>query len=230
MLASAALAVTAFSASAASLGGISTQDIFAQSSPASVSVPTEIAQDDFDCNGSLDGQTDSLGNVWTSHVGNWQCLGSGVVRSQQRQSFAHATVDISQSTGIRISTDLERISTQSNRSGPGLALFADGIGHLLYVIYERDQDRVILGMNSPTSGNTILNQIDPISDLSSGPMSVEISSMILTVLVNGSLMTYDLNNLNAADRTYFLSRTRFGLVANNDNFSRFESFAIETLP
>jgi hypothetical protein len=234
MMIAVGLAASAISASAASLGGISAGPILSHETTVTIPIPPPppLVQTDFSgCSNSIDGWVDESGAQWTSHSGDWQCLGSNVVRAQQREPLAHLTVDIPFSTGIRITAGLEAISDQNNRSGPGLALYGDGAGHLIYVFYERDQNRLTFGMSSPTAGNVVFDQIEPISDLATATFSAEIDGTSLAILVNGTpQQTYDLSVvLDGADQAYFLSNTRFGLLSDNDNFSRFNSFMIEVL-
>lgn len=215
-------------AAAASLGPIDLSDVSVLSKEVSVDSPIAITGDTFEgCHNRLEGWTDSLGNEWTDHWGVWQCLGGGLVRSRLRIPLAHATLDLGRSDGIIITTAFERVSTQSNRSGPGISLFSDGFFHM-YVIYERDADRVTLGKWSPWS-----NEV-----LATAPMSGEVAEMsvivdqpALVVLIDGSqVLTYDLGQLTPGEQGYLLQQTRFGLEADRDNWSRFSSFRVETLP
>lgn len=223
-------ASTTFGA-AVSLQGIATDDLYAVASSGTVPIPAAIVDDPFQttsCNQALDGATDSLGNTWSNHWGGWRYQGCEEVRAQFRLPLAHASVDVGQSDDIVITTYLTRISTQNNRSGPGLSLFTDGFFHM-YVIYERDQGRVTLGKWSPWA-NTPLTSV-PISDRSTGEIAVVIDQPSLTVLVDGSqVLTYDLNNLTGPEQTQFLGQTRFGLEADSDNWSRFGWFKVEVLP
>lgn len=225
----AALALAAFAASAASLGTITLNQIFAQTAPASAPVPTVIGGDDFpSCTGALHGETDSQGNTWTDHWGRWRCLGGDLVRATRRLPLAHATVDVGQSDRLIISTDLERISNQANRSGPGISLFTTGFFHM-YVIYERDQGRVTIGKWTPWASVPLASV--PISDRSTATLTVVVDQPSLTVLVNGSqVMTYDLNNLTPPEQALLLTNTRFGLEADRDTWSRFDSFRVEAMP
>ena len=224
----AGLAGSAIAASAASLG-LSSSSLSAWSAPVSVPVPAAVADDPFvttSCNQALGGTSDSLGNVWLDHGGSWRYHGCDDVRAGLRLPFAHASVDVGVSDDIVVSTNLTRISTQNNRSGPGLTLFADGFGDHIYLIYERDQDRLTLGRHVSGTG-TVLAQVDPISDYPSTVLAVEIRQPTLTVLVNGSIaLTYDMT----AEQALFGSNAMFGLEADNDNWSSFGWFKVETLP
>ena len=191
--------------------------------------PGQLAGDDFaGCNGFLDNRQDSVGNAWTDHGGQWQCLGSGVVRSHVRLPLAHASLDIARSDDIVITTEVGDVSNQQARSGPGIALFSDGVFHL-YVIYERDEDRVTLGRLSPWASSSLLSV--SVTDRDSVEISVVIDQPTLTILIDGiEVMTYHLSNLTSDEQAYFLTRTRFGLESDSDNQSRFDDFRIETLP
>jgi hypothetical protein len=221
------------SAAAADLGGLDVDQLTSYTSDVLIEPPpppvVTLAEDDFaGCSNTLDGWTDSVGNVWTDHWGRWQCLGNDVVRSQQRQPLAHASLDIGRSDDIVITTVFSDISNQSGRSGGGISLFTDGFFHM-YVIYERDADRVTLGKSSPWANTTL--QTAPVADRESGEMSVTVDRPTLTVLFDGVVvMTYDLDQLTGDEQDYFLPRTRFGLESDMDNQTRFESFRIETLP
>ncbi|MEA1902511.1 MAG: hypothetical protein U9N56_03185 [Actinomycetota bacterium] len=230
----AGLIASAFAASAASLGGINSADLSAWSDTVTISVPPVfLASDSFTgCTSTLDGWVDSVGNPWTSHEGDWQCLAGDVARNHKRFSVGHASVDIGVYDNISVSTDITRISTQKGKSGAGLALFSDGT-YFISVIYKRDQDRLVLGVNAP-SGFRELMEVDPISDLDSGTLTVQIQQPILTVLINGSVvMTFDLTDtayLSAEEQDLLLENTRFGLASDNDNWSRYADFTIVALP
>ena len=219
---------SAIAASAASLG-LSSSSLSAWSAAVSVPAPAAIADDPFvttGCNQALGGTSDSLGNVWLDQGGGWRYHGCDEVRAGIRLPFAHASVDVGVSDDIVVSTNLARISTQSNRSGPGLSLFVDGFGDHIYLIYERDQGRLTLGRYVSGTG-TVLAQVDPISDYPSAVLAVEIRRPILTVLVNGSIvLTHDMT----AEQALFGSNTRFGLEADFDNWSSFGWFRVEILP
>lgn len=221
------LAAAVLSASAASLGGINTASLFAQSGPASIVPP--IASDTFEgCHSHLDGWVDSVGNVWTSHEGNWTCVGSSVARNQQRVSVAHATVDTGLTDNISISTDIVRISSQKNKSGPGLALLDDGT-NFIAVLFKREEGRLVLGVSRP-SGFNLLAEVDPISDFDNVVLTAEIQQPLLTIKLDGTaVLTYDLNGLAPADQT-LLTNTRHGLASDNDNWSHFGSFAVQEMP
>jgi hypothetical protein len=216
----------ALAASAASLGGITVGTIFTQESPVTIDIPDPprplVFTDFSGCQNSLDGWTDESGATWLSHSGNWQCLGNDVARAQQRVPLAHTTVGIPYSTGLRISTHIYDISNQNNRSGPGIALLGDGNGGLVYVRYERDKARIVIG-HSYAAGNG--SAIFPYSgDLESGTMVVDLVGPNLTVKLAGQ------NVGSYVVPAFAMNKTRFGLVANNDNQSRFDSFTIELLP
>ncbi len=223
------LMTSVLAATAASLGGVSTADLFATSLPLSIEVPTAIADDSFsDCSGNLDGHVDSVGNTWTEHVGVFQCLGSDVVRARQEVSLAHASVDSGVSDDVIVTTSLTSVSSRRNRSGPGLSFLSDGYS-FMYVIYERDQGRVTLG-KSTLIGTTVLAS-SPISDVETAVLTVVIDQPGLTVLVNGSeVIAYDLTDLLRVDQDALLANTRHGLVADDDNQSYFDTFRIEALP
>ena len=223
------LAFFAVSAAAASLGGINAGQLFAQSGPASIAPPTPIASDTFDgCHSSLDGWVDSVGNVWTSHDGNWKCVANSVARNQKRVSVAHATVDTGETNNISITTDIVRVSTQRNKSGPGLALFDDG-NEFIAVLYKREEGRLVLGV-AHLSGFSQLVEVDPISDFESVALTAEIQSPLLTLKLDGTtVLTYDLNSLDPAFQP-LLNNTRHGLAAHNDNWSHFGSFTVLEMP
>jgi len=226
----AGLVVFTLAASAASLGGINVGSLFTQETPVTIEIPDPpgpIVFTDFSgCVNRIDGWEDASGAIWISHSGGWQCLGNNGVRAQQRVPLGNATVVIPYSTGIRVSTDIFDISHQSNRSGPGLSLLNDGSGNFVYVIYERDQDRVTIGVGSG-GVDTPLFQITPaFSDLDSGTMSVELNGTVLDLTFGGQ----DFGPYDLVEATPLLGNTRFGLVADHDNFSTFNSFTIELLP
>lgn len=219
-------------ASAASLGGIAVGSLFAQETPVTIPIPVPpplVATDFSGCQGSLDGWVDESGAAWASQSGDWQCLGNDVVRSQQRSPLAHATVAVPINTGIRIGASMERISAQANRSGPGLALFADGSGELIYVMYERDQARVSIGLRSPLYGDVVLDRIVGIADRDTAEIAVLLDGLAMTITLDGVVIgMYDLATLlTLAQQIDLLSNSRFGLLSDNDNFSRFDGFRID---
>ena len=221
--------LTAFAlvASAATLGGISVGSIFTHSSSVDIDIPEPpgpIVSTDFsDCSSFIDGWTDESGATWVSHSGNWQCLGSGVVRAQQRTDLANLSVEIAQSSGIRITTEIADISHQNNRSGPGISVLGDGVGSFLYVIYERDADRVTIGV----TGKTPFATVTSVADTDAATMSLEIIGDQLYVAFGAiSSGSFDL----AVEAPELIGNKWFGLVADNDNQSRFDSFTIELLP
>ncbi|MFZ0014509.1 MAG: hypothetical protein WAL25_10400, partial [Acidimicrobiia bacterium] len=174
------------------------------------------------CQNSLDDWTDESGATWVSHSGNWQCLGNDVARAQQRVPLGHTTVSIPYSTGLRVSTHIYDISHQNNRSGPGLALLGDGNGGLVYVIYERDKARIVVGHSY--AGGTGSAVFPYSGDLESGTMVVDLVGPNLTVTFAGQ----DVGSYIVP--AFAVDNTRFGLVANDDNQSRFDTFTIELLP
>lgn len=221
------LAAFALAASAASLGGITVGSLFTQSVDVDIDLPdppAPIVSTNFsECSNLIDGWTDESGATWASHSGNWQCLGNGVVRAQRREPLANLTVGIEQGTGIRISTDIFDISHQNNRSGAGLALLRDDSGAFLYVIYRRDAQELSIGI----SGDGPFEVVPGLGDVDSAAMTASIVGDDLYVDFAGvAIGPFDLTS-EAPD---LIGNTRFGLVADNDNFSRFNSFAIELLP
>ena len=218
------------SASAADLGGIRGASVFADSSDVTVSVPPPpgLVNTDFSgCQNTIDGWTDPLGNQWTSHSGKWQCLGSDTVRAQQRRSFAHASVDVGLSDELRITTLVSRVSTQNNRSGPGLGLLSDG-STFIYIVYDGDDEILTFGQVSP--GGDI--EFENVSISVSAPVviSVAIDRPNIEISINGSqLLDVDLtDHLPSAEIDHLFTHTRFGLVSDNDNFSAFDTFKVET--
>jgi len=209
-------------ASAASLGGIDVGGLFAWSAPVSVSTPSAIALDDFTCSGSLHGRTDSLGNVWSDHGGDWQCLGSGEVRARQRLPLSHATVDLGVSDQVTISVFLSSISTQAGRSGPGIAFLSDGISHL-FAIYERDTGLITLGKREIALDTVIV--ATAVSDRATADIRVVVAQPEIRVVVNG--LTVITHTMTAAETLLFGANTRFGLEADDDNQSRFDLFSVE---
>lgn len=220
--------LTAFAlvASAASLGGITVGSMFTQETAVEIDVPDPpppIVSTDFSgCSSFIDWWTDESGATWISHSGDWQCLGSGVVRSQRREPFANLSVEIELSTDIRISTDISDISHQNNRSGPGISVLGDGSGNFLYVIYERDEEELTIGV----AGETPFATVTSVGDVDAAAMSIEISGSELVVTF-GSVFVgpFDLTE-EAPD---LLGNTWFGLVSDDDNQSRFDNFTIELL-
>lgn len=223
------LTALAYVASAASLGGINASHVYSTSMMVTVVVDAPIASDTFEgCHSHLDGWVDSVGNVWTSHEGNWICVANSVARNEKRVSIAHASVETGLSDGISVSTDIVRVSTQKNRSGPGLALFDDGT-YFISVLYKREQGRLVLGVMGP-SGYRELAEVDPISDFDTVTLTAQIQQPNLTVLLNGSqVLTYDLSDL-APHELFLLTNTRHGLASDNDNWSHFGTFTVEVLP
>ncbi len=220
MVALGALAVTA---SAASLGGIDVADLFAWSSPVTVATPSPVALDQFSCAGELDGQPDDVGNIWSDHGGDWQCLGSGVVRARQRVDHGHATIDLATSDAVSISAGLADISAQGGRSGGGIAFLSDGLSHM-YVVYQRDQGQIVMGKREIAVDTVITTA--PISDLGTAEITVEIDQPTVRVLVNGApVLTH---TLTITETVMFGSNTRFGLASDNDNGTRFDWFLVES--
>jgi hypothetical protein len=214
--------------SAASLGGVTVDGLFTQTFDVSIDPPDPpgpIVSTDFSgCTNFIDGWTDESGNTWTSHSGRWQCLGNDVVRSQQRVPFANLTVDITQTSGIRVSTNIFDISDQNNRSGPGISLLGNSQGDFLYIIYERDDEELVIGI----TGETPLATVTSIGDFDTGTLSAEISTDLELMVAFESVTVGPFDLTEEADG--LLDNNRFGLVSNNDNFSRFNSFTIEALP
>lgn len=220
-----ALAAAPLVAAAASLGGIYKADLFAWSSLTTVPIPTPVAQDDFDCSGALDGQTDSLGNVWTDHGGRWRCTRGSEVRAGRRVSPAHATVDVGVSDGVYITVDLARIVNRRNSGGPGISLLSDGASHL-FVIYERYLGQITLG-KWDGAGRTALASAN-ITDRATAQIRVEVTLPQIRVMVDGvTMLTY---TMSTSDQSAFGSNTRFGLETDRDNWSRFDSFLAEVAP
>lgn len=221
--------LTAFAlvASAASLGGISVGSIFAQSSPVDIDIPHPpgpIVSTDFSgCSNFIDGWTDESGATWISHSGDWQCLGGGFVRAQQRTDLANLSVEIEQSSGIRISTDISDISHQNNRSGPGISVLGDGAGSFLYVIYARDADRLTIGV----TGEPPFATVTSVAEATTATMSVEIIGDQLYVAFGAiAIGPFDLTT----EAPELIGNKWFGLMSDNDNQSRFDNFTVELLP
>ena len=210
-------------AAAASLG-TSSADLFVWSGPVSVPIPGTIAIDSFDtCSGGLDGEVDASGNVWSDHGGQWLCFGPGLAAARIPTSLGHATVDVGQSDDLTVSVFVSKVSDKTNRSGPGISLFSDGNYHI-YVIYERDLGQITLGKLDST-GNTVLMVI-PVADRPVIEISAEIHQPDISVSVDAVLVgTY---TMTAAEVATFGANTRFGMEADNDNQSWFESFQVET--
>jgi hypothetical protein len=226
-VAGALLGLCGIGASAATLGPITVGDVFAQTTEVTIDIPPPpgpLVHTDFSgCSNTLDGWTDESGAVWTSHSGNWQCLGNDVVRAQQRVNLGNATVDIApHNSGIRVSTGIDSISNQNNRSGPGLALLKGNTG-FVYVMYERDQHRLTIGV----SGQSPFAEVNGVGDFDTATITAELSGTSLRAGI-GPVMVgpFDL----AAYAPQLLANTRFGLVSDNDNQSRFGTFTIELLP
>ena len=216
------VAVAPLVAAAASLGGIYYADLFAWSSLTTVPIPTPVAEDDFDCRGALDGQTDSLGNVWTDHGGNWRCIGGSEVRAGRRVSPAHATVDVGGSDGVYVTVNLTRIVNRRNSGGPGVSLLSNGASHF-FVIYERSAGQITLG-KWDGSGRSVLATAS-ISDRATAQIRVEVTLPQITVIVDGvTVLTY---TMSSGEVSAFGSNTRFGLETDRDNWSRFDYFLVE---
>ena len=208
-------------ASAASLG-VSAGSLFTQEIEVSIEVPNPpkepIVSTDFSgCSSFVDGWTDESGHTWTSQSGDWQCLGSDVVRAQQRVPLANLTVDVARTTDLLVSTEISDISHQNNRSGPGLSLLATSSGEYLYVVYERDNEQLIIGVNG-VSLTTYVN----VGDFDSVNISVTISDGQLAVQLGDD--AYSPVPIPAG-----FDNPWFGLVSDDDNQSRFTSFTIEDL-
>jgi len=214
-------------ASAADLGGISTGRLAAWSVDVDIDIPDPpgpIVSTDFSgCSNFIDGWTDESGATWVSHSGNWQCLGSGVVRSQQRAALANLSVEIAQASGIRITTDISDISHQNNRSGPGISVLGDGAGSFLYAIYERDAARLTLGV----AGEPPFAAVTSVADTEAATMSVEIlGDQLYVTFGSNAIGPFDLS----VEAPELIGNKWFGLVSDNDNQSRFDDFTIELLP
>lgn len=218
----AALSALVINASAASLGGVTVADLFAWSAPVTIAVPSAIALDEFVCSGNLQGQTDSLGNTWTDHGGDWQCLGSGEVRARQRVPLGHATVDLGVSDQVTLSSFISSISTQAGRSGPGVSFLSDGLSHL-YVTYRRDQGLITFGKREVALDTVIATAAVP--DRATVEIRVEIAQPQIRVLVDG--VTVITHTMTMTETLIFGSNSRFGLEADNDNQSRFDRFRAE---
>jgi len=220
-----ALTAPPFGATAASLGGIVSADLYAWSDAASVPVPTPIAEDDFDCRGFLDGRKDLYGNVWVDHRGRWRCAGGETARATRRVRFGQVTVDVGVSDRLNITTYVSSVSRRRNRSGPGISFLSDGRAHM-YVIYERDRGRITLASRDRRGLRSLVTV--PISDRDALEMRVELRLPDIAVLVDGAaVINY---TLSAAELASFGSNTRFGLEADRDRWSRFDWFRVEALP
>jgi hypothetical protein len=220
------LAIAVHTGSAATLGPIFAGSIFTQESPVSIDIPDPpgpIVSTDFSgCANFIDGWTDESGNTWRSRSGDWQCLGSGVVRALERVPLANLTVDIAQSTGIRVSTEISDISHQRDRSGPGLSLLGDGVGNHVYVVYERDQERLAIGLSGAGAPFALVTQV---GDWDGATLTATITGTQLTVDFAGFVLVFDLT----VEAPGLIGNTEFGLVSDNDNQSRFTSFTIEAV-
>ncbi|MGD2061000.1 MAG: hypothetical protein PVF87_09060, partial [Acidimicrobiia bacterium] len=104
--------------------------------------------------------------------------------------------------------------------GPGLSLLGSG-GDFIYVIYERDQAR--LTVFSTVDG--LIGEANGLADRETANISAVIAGNDLTVEFDGqSFGPFDLTG------SPHLGNARFGLISDNDNQSRFDTFAIELLP
>jgi hypothetical protein len=209
------------------LGGIAVGSVFAQHVDVDIDIPDPpapiVSTSFLACSNFIDGWTDESGATWVSHSGNWHCLGNGVVRAQRREPLANLSVEIARSTGIRVTTTISDVSHQNDRSGPGVSLLGDESGAFLYVIYERDDDRLTIGV----AGQEPFALVAPAGDVVGGVMSVDLVGNELFVNFGSiSVGPFDLT----VEAPELIGNTWFGLVSDNDNQSRFDDFTIELLP
>lgn len=219
----ASLSALVISASAASLGGITTADLFGWGAPVIVPVPVVVGFDHFACTGNLAGQTDDYGNVWVEDNGAWRCVGSSEVDSRQPRPLAHATVDLGVSDQVYLTAYISAVNTQANKTGPGVALFSNGAFHM-FVVYQRDLGLITLGKFDGTR-STLTSTAIP--DRATAVIRVEIEQPDIRVQVDG--VTVINHTMSATETLFFGSNTRFGLEADNDNQSRFDWFQAEAL-
>lgn len=213
-------------ASAATLGGIRSADLFAWS--ATSTIPLPLAFDHFDdCSGNLDGDSPVTGGGWLAPSGDWRCQrNQSRARNRNQNTTDTATIDVDRSDELVVSAFLQRTSRTAG-GGSGLSLFHDpGTGHHMYVIYQRGADRVILG-KVDGSGDSEIASVTWLPRSNTIELLVEIDQPSITVYADGSLLgTY---TMGAGEVATFGANSRFGLESDLDRRSQWAWFEVEDL-
>ena len=210
-------------ASAASLGGISSGDLFAQAELDTVPLPLAYHEFD-DCGGDLNGALDVRGNVWLAPSTDWQCSTNAWAENRNQNSQADsATVDVSQSDLLIVTTYLIRASRNANGAGSGLSLFHDGATYHMYLVYQRGADQITLG-KVDGSGDTEITSWSWLPRTDTLELEVEISQPLISVYVDGTLLAS--YTMTSGELTTFGSNTSFGMESDRDRRSRFDWFQV----
>ena len=227
LVATVVVAVSVIAASAATLGGISTADLFATSK--NDTVPLPLAFDHFDgCGGNLNGDVDVRGNTWLAPSTDWRCQ---VVDSRARNrnlgsTADSATVDVSLSDQVVVSMFIERTSRTASGAGSGVSLFHDGSSFHMYVVYQRGADQITIG-KVDGFGDTEITSWSWLPRSDTIEFLVEIDQPDIIIYADSILVaTY---TMTAGELTTFGSNTRFGMESDLDRRSRWSWFQIEDL-
>ena len=222
------LIASTFVASAATLGGINSTDLFAWS--ANDTVPLPLAFDHFDdCTpGNLNNDVDVVGNTWLAPSTDWRCqpLNSRARNRIETTTADSATVDVGQSDQVVVSMFMERTSRLASGAGSGVSLFHDGASFHMYVVYQRGSDQITIG-KVDGSGDTEITSWSWLPRSNTIELLVEIDQPDITIYADATLVaTY---TMTAGELTTFGSNTRFGMESDFDLRSLWSWFQIEDL-
>ena len=221
------LVASAVAASAATLGGINVADLF--SSSRNDVVPLPLAFDHFDgCDNNLNNDVDVVSNVWLAPSTDWRCQpANSRARNRNQNTLADSTtVDVGLADHVVVSTHVERTSRTAIGAGSGVALFHDGVGFHMYVVYQRGADQITIG-RVDGSGDTELTSWSWLPRNNAIELAVEIDQPTITIYANAALV--GTHTMSAGELATFGSNPRFGMESDLDRRSRWSLFQVKEM-
>lgn len=211
-------------ANAATLGGINTAQIFAQTAPASIDVPEVDHFENPGGDGNLDGDPGPNGGTWEVVSGSWEYSGSSAVQVQNNSPDARAMVNLGVSDHMRLEVEMLNMGAKPTANGTGVLLWADGNSYM-FAVYDYHDQRVELRKRSGST--TTVATSGSIGFHTEGVLTVIIDQPNVKVYFDGvERINY---NMTGAETSTFGSRTTFGMIAIQDKDTQFDYFLFEDL-
>jgi hypothetical protein len=215
---------TAQLSSAATLGGVSSEQLGAWDLPGGTGAPTVAAWDDFTrpAEVDLDGQASGGGGpAWSVVSGTWTNGADQTSASQQSADTASAAIVVDCGN-----PDLTVTAVLTGPTADATGLVVKRVGSSLLVVQHRDQADGTLEIARIIDGTTtVMATATNVGWVSPGTLSATYDGGEMTVRLDGT--TRLTSTLTPADASTFGPSTTAGLVAGNDQQTLFDDFRCE---
>lgn len=217
----AAVVATGIPAFAASLNGLTAAPLGAWNVPGGTGAPTVLtwASFTFPNNTNLDGAALDGGGTWIADIGTWRVQANEA--RVNKTSLANISVDVGTNSA---SVSATLTFGPSARAG---VMALDNGGVAFYALYSKTGGGTIQ-LYKYSGGQVLRASTSGIGTPASAAMRLDARTNDLTVSWNGSVvLSY---TLTGPEIGAFKSgtNTRFGIIADNDNLTRFDDFHVDT--